>query len=216
MVCFRSGKGKINNMGYQEELNRVLAQKFAGIIAFSGGSSEELESRVKELVEQAVSEFRGLNVAILTGGTKWGVPKYATQKAKDLALPVIGVYPSRGAKYALNNLDFALEVPPRFHDSEWGDETEVFAKLAQGVVMIGGSFGTAIEFSHIMKANERRIKNNIEPVYIAPLSIPGANSFADLVYQFSIKPEMRICIPEIKPSSGHDAASFLIKNLELR
>jgi len=204
-------------MDYQTILKNIEQQGFASIIAFSGGSSEELEVRVNELIEQAMQEISGKNIAILTGGTKWGVPKYATQKAKEKSLPVIGVYPSRGAKYALNNLDYALEIPPRFGESEWGDETEIFTKLAKGVIIIGGGFGTAIEFTHVMKSNEGRIKNKLSPVYVAPVSLmAGDNSFADRAYDFKLSPEMQVCMPAERLTEGREAMNFLLNKLGLK
>ena len=201
-------------MQCRDQLNLVGVKK---IIAFSGGSSEALESKVLEIVEQSMNELKGLPLAILTGGTKWGLPKYATQLAKKYGLPTIGVYPTRGVKYVLNDLDFAVEVDSRYGESEWGDETEIFAKLVDAVEVIGGGAGTLIELSHIFKINDRKLNKNLEPIYIAPVILSGLKSAADIAYDFPVGEHHKIVLPQNKiVDNGQTAAKFLIEKLALR
>jgi len=206
---------------YNQIINPYLEQlKNAGIkkiIAFSGGAEDKLENKVREIVEQSMNELQGLPLAILTGGTIFGLPKYATEFAKKFNFPVIGVYPKRGEKYAIKDLDFALEVEPRYSSSEWGDESEIFAKLADGVEIIGGGAGTMIEISHILKMNDARLKNKKEPVYIAPVRFLEAKSAADMAYQLILKSEQKIFFPEKEIiEDGVYAAQFLANKLGLR
>ena len=76
------------------------------IIAISGGSSaekidwadpeivEKLNKSVSEyvnaVIEGALKKLRDYRIAILTGGTKWGVPEDAIRLAKSYGFPTIG------------------------------------------------------------------------------------------------------------------------------
>ena len=148
-------------------------------------------------------------IAVLCGGTEWGVPKIAAEMAKKFNLPVIGVYPERGKKYALEDLDLSIEIAPRYKNSEWGDESEVLVKLSDAVIIIGGSFGTQIEYSHAMKINEGRIKYGLEPIYLIP--ILGVGGWSENIFSFSIPDELRICFSETRITIGniHEITSFL-------
>lgn len=200
----------------QKVLRELNSRGIKRIIAFSGGADDKLESAVQSVVEQSLDVLCNYPVAILSGGTKWGLPKYASTIAKRKSLPTLGVYPLRGKKHSLGTeLDFPIEIGPRYGSSEWGDESEIFAKLANGVEIIGGGFGTLIEFSHIMKSNEGKIKSGIEPVYIAPVRFPDVNSVADVAYNFCRKPELTTCFPEKEIISGEEAARFLVEKLKL-
>lgn len=208
-------------INYDEEIKQYL-EKLAGqgvkkIIAFSGGADDSLEHKVLKIVEDSMSELKGLPIGVLTGGTVWGLPKYASEIARQNNIPVIGVYPQRGAKYALKNLDFALEVSARYGDSEWGDESEIFAKLANGVEVIGGGAGTLIEFAHIIKANEAKIKSGKSFTYIAPIKLGGIKTTSDVIYEFPIKSDNKIAFPNPEiVEDGKYAATFLIEKLGLR
>jgi len=201
-----------------EFLGNLERQGIKKIIAFSGGADDNLESKVLGVVEQSMDVLSKYPVAILTGGTKWGLPKYASRIAKNKSIPTIGVYPNRGKKYALaEELDFTVEVDPRYGSSEWGDESEIFAKLVNGIEVIGGGFGTLIEFAHVMKSNEAKIKSGVSPVYIAPVRFAEMSSVADVAYNFCRKPELSICLPEKEiVSDGIEAANFLVDKLSLK
>jgi len=176
------------------------------IVAFSGGS-EEKATAVQVIIEDIVNGLVGLPVAILTGGTKWGVPKTAADVARVIGLPVIGVYPERGQKYLLPNLDLAIKIPPRYRESEWGDESEVFVKLSDAIVMLSGSFGTQIEYSHLMKMNERRLKDSAAPVFLVPIS--GIGGWSQLVCELPLTDNARACLPASPIGNGHEAVAFL-------
>jgi predicted Rossmann-fold nucleotide-binding protein len=201
-------------MNYEEVINGYLEalekQGICRVIGFIGGS--DLEDRANEIIDQSLDVLKDYSVAILTGATNFGLPKYATERSKELGLPVIGIYPKRGAKYSLSNLDLAIEVDSRFGDSEWGDSTELVAKIPHGVEVIGGGLGTAIEFSYLMKINEGRISHGKEPIYIS--TIIGLGGVSDSPESFPIKVEvLNSCI--YSSDNGIDAARYLIDKLKL-
>lgn len=207
---------------YDEQVAEVLRQLenqgIEKIIAFSGSVfSPELEERAERIVAESFEVFSGLPIAIQTGGTHFDIQKYAAQRATDLGMPLIGIYPAKGAKYLLKNLDFAIQVEPRYGESEWGDDTEVFAKLPHGVELIGGSLGTLIEFAHIMKINDGRIKQGNSPVYIAPVKLDGARLVANVAYDFPLKQGLRELMPQSPiTEDGRTAAEFLVDKLGLK
>ncbi len=176
------------------------------IIAFSGGSEDKAEA-VEEIITEIVIGLVDLPIAILTGGTKWGVPKTATNVARASGLSVIGVYPERGEKYVLPDLDLAIKIFPRYKESEWGDESEVFVKLSDAVVMLGGSFGTQIEYSHLMKMNERLVKNNTMPVYLVPVS--GIGGWSQMIYDLPMTEDAKSCLPASPIGNGQEVVAFL-------
>ncbi len=195
----------------EEILETLKRQGIEKIIAFLGGS--ELKEGL-EYVDQSLDILKNYSIAVLTGGTSWGLPEYSSISARKAGLPVIGIYPKRGSKYVSKNLDFAVEVESKFGNPEWGDSTEVFVKIPQGAEIIGGGMGTLIEAAYIFKINEGRIKNKIPPIYVAPIS--GIKGVSEQIYDFDIPQEIRkICLPESKISNGFDAAIFLIERLEL-
>ena len=176
------------------------------IVAFSGGSEENAVA-VQEIITEIVQGLVGLPVAILTGGTKWGVPKTAADVAKIGGLPVIGIYPERGQKYLLPDLDLAIRISPRYRESEWGDESEVFIKLSDAVVMLSGSFGTQIEYSHLMKMNERRFKDKATPVFLVPIS--GVGGWSQMICDLPLSESARVCLPAGPIGNGQEAVAFL-------
>lgn len=203
------------------------------VIAFSGGSDTELtgiadddplQNQYKEIwrgVEERVigdclSKLRGYPIAILCGGTQWGVPKTAAQKAKEYNFKTIGIYPLAGKKHALDgdHLDLALCIEPRYADSQWGDESPIFTKIAHAAVVFGGAAGTLIECAHILKINERLIKNGLPPKYIVPIHRSGG--VADGLPFIWAKQAIRVkCMPRYPIETGHQAADFLREKLNL-
>lgn len=113
------------------------------VIGFSGGS-EENEERVTPIVESAIAVLAVYPVAILTGGTTWSVPNIANDAALRAGLSTIGVLPERGQKYLNCQVNLPVVVQPRVPPSEWGDDSEVFAKLVNGMIMIGGGYAAII------------------------------------------------------------------------
>lgn len=202
------------------------------IVAFSGGSDvslegvedEELqknylrveEKKVEDIIDQAIRKFQGCKIAILSGGTKWGVPKTAILKARKYNLKTIGIYPETGEKHALGEdlLDLSICVKPIIGKSYWGDESHIFAKLLDGVIVYGGGAGTLVEMSHLLKMNEVTIKNGTLLKYIVPIS--GTGGVADSISFLWGKVESRDkSMPTKRIFRGIDAADFLIKKLEL-
>ncbi len=201
-------EGKISQM-----FNKLKSKKISKIIAFSGGS--ESGEHANNLARESIDVLKDYHIAILTGGTTWGLSNAVTEYAQALSIPVIGVYPARGKKYTSSHLDFALEVPPKYGESEWGDDSEVFAKLIHGVEIIGGGMGTMIEFAHIMKINETRIKYCTSPIYVAPVRT-GDNTFSDVFHHLPIKPEIKIiCMPALPFTDGKSAANYIIEKVGL-
>ncbi|OGG47629.1 hypothetical protein A3D66_01310 [Candidatus Kaiserbacteria bacterium RIFCSPHIGHO2_02_FULL_50_9] len=201
-------------------------------IAFSGGSDdrpEGIEDRVLEaslaealqkkeryIIAQAIERLQGYRIAILCGGTKWGVPNTAAQEAKRVGLTTIGVYPFTGKKHALGPdfLDLRICVEPEFGVSRWGDESSIYAKLLDGVVVYGGSAGTLVEVAHILKMNEAMIDKNETPKLIVPIS--GTGGVAEGLPFIWGKPRVRsVSIPLEKITSGSRAAELLIDRLNL-
>ncbi|PIN93574.1 hypothetical protein COU54_02755 [Candidatus Pacearchaeota archaeon CG10_big_fil_rev_8_21_14_0_10_31_24] len=133
-----------------------------------------------------------------------------------------------------------MEIPPRYGFSEWGDESEIFGKLVNGVILIEGGMGTAIEFSHIMKINEARIKNSNTLIYVSPINtrlnisedisycladkpeVERFNwreslTFEDLVGTMPVKSNVRsACLPNYEITTGSEAAKYLVEKLGLR
>ncbi|MDP3882344.1 MAG: hypothetical protein Q8Q31_05700 [Nanoarchaeota archaeon] len=198
-------------------LEALSRQRVEKIIAFSGGS--ECNGSAEVLAEESLALLKDYRIAIVNGGTAWGLSKYTTQSARRLGIPVIGVYPTRGERYAIKDLDFALEVEPRFGDSEWGDATEIFSKLVHGAEVIEGGLCTAVEFAYLMKVNVGRISHNQEPVYVVPImseSNPRLNTVANMAHLFPIKKEVAVaCMPDFEVYNGRAAAEYLVRKLKL-
>ena len=163
-------------------------------IAFSGGaetklhqlahdrSSESIElqkayskiqiDRIERLVQEFLQKFAGLEskIAIMTGGTKGGVPEIVSRTAKKQGFKTIGIYPEIGCKHFLGEdiIDIPLCITSTYQDckqsthwetpSYWGDESSVFAKTLDTVVVIGGSAGTVIEMAYVLKMNGAILK----------------------------------------------------------
>jgi predicted Rossmann-fold nucleotide-binding protein len=176
-----------------EQIKQQHRIKFT--IAFSGGaetklhqlahddSPESLElqkayskiqtTRIEKLVQEFLQKFTGLEhcIAILTGGTKGGVPGIVSRTAKNQGFKTIGIYPEIGCKHFLGDdiIDIPLCITSTYQDckqstqwetsSSWGDESSVFAKTLDAVVVIGGSAGTLIEMAYVLKMNDRILKD---------------------------------------------------------
>ncbi|MCA9459627.1 MAG: hypothetical protein KC550_03700 [Nanoarchaeota archaeon] len=183
------------------------------VISFSGGSDKK-EEDVRNIIESSLNQLKIYNVAILSGGTTWGVPRFATQIAKENNLKTIGVLPSRGIKNKIPNLDLELIIEAKIMNSDYGDESEVFSKISNGIITIGGSNGTAIEFYHAMKINDRRIRDGEEPIYIAPIAT--IEGFSSEIYKLNSIKNKDLILPKRKLFDGDTAARYLIEKLNLR
>lgn len=204
------------------------------IIAFSGGADSELNGVSKDdplqkqhqeyaaaletrFIGEAIRKFQGFRIAILTGGTRWGVPNTATIEAKKCHLQTIGVFPLTGKKHALGNdiLDLSICVEPFSGESRWGDESSVFTNLLDGVIVYGGGAGTLIECAHILKINEALLKSGTDFLkYIVPIA--GTGGVADGLPFVWAKPEVRSrCMPNERVTNGDRAAEIIIEQLNL-
>ena len=75
-----------------------------------------------------------------------------------------------------------------------------------------------IEFSHIMKMNEARVKEGLQCVYVAPVVSSNSKSkeLADLIDILPVKTEViKQSLPKQKYYNGRDAAIFLIDKLKI-
>lgn len=202
------------------------------IVAFSGGSDDRLEGVTDEVIQnnyreimqqkeefildQAIRKFQGCRIAILSGGTKWGIPKTAILKARRYGLKTIGIYPFIGINHALDEdlLDLSISVNSIYGDSCWGDESSIFTKLLDGVIVYGGGAGTLVEMAHLLKMNEILIKRGSVLKYIVPIS--GSGGIADSLSFMWSKIEIRDkAMPPKRIFSGAEAADFLIDKLDL-
>lgn len=198
------------------------------VVAFSGGADRGLgpdvepeavrfmEARMEREVAAAVNYLKSYHIAVLTGGTKFGVPAVAATAAKRAGLGTIGVFPWIGVKHALTSdiIDLQICVEPRFGESCWGDESAVFAKMLDGVIVYGGGAGTLVEAAHLLKINEHRLKHEQRPKFIVPIGRSGGT--ADTLPYFPAKVEVRAaCMPQTPISSGLQAAAELERRLNL-
>lgn len=183
---------------------------FQKVVAVVGSSKEGGLSSLRELLSLAFGSLKQEKgkFAVLTGGTKGGVPQLALQVAKDLELPTMGIYPEKGERYVLHHLlDFSLAVPsPVYGNVVWGSETSVLVSFPDIVILAGGEWGTNLEVATIMKDNVNRIKRGVKPITL--IVIKDTGGLADGLEQL----EKYITVPEgvIKKVDNADA---LVKTL---
>jgi hypothetical protein len=184
---------------------------------------------VASLVRDTLEGLLDYRIAVLTGGTAWGVPRIATQVARELGFPTIGVFPSTAATKQKNmlpdgQLSLAICVHPIFGESEWGDESSVYTALLDAVAVIGGGAGTMVETAHILKTNEKRKpvrdiltssqrddsreKLRSRPKVILPMN--GTGGTAEKLAFFPGKPEtMAYTIPPLPFPNGKAVTDYL-------
>ncbi|MBK8965285.1 MAG: histidine--tRNA ligase [Lewinellaceae bacterium] len=202
----------------------ILIQEFkrshaiVKIIAFSGGSKEKPEE-VNMIIEECLRKLKQFNIAILTGGSKGGIPEFATRIAKSFDMHIIGILPLTGKKSALPALDFDIQifVPPIYENqSFWSDESALFASLCDAIVVIGGSSGTLIEVAHAMKINEKLTQGESSrlPIHIVP--VLGVSGVSEILYFLPFKDEVKKqVLPFERIFTGIQAADYLINKLDL-
>lgn len=172
--------------------------------------SKAKKEYVAGIVREILLPLRGYLIAVLTGGTAWGVPSIATEVAKELGFPTIGVYPLAASLKKENMLpeswlDLAVCVHPMIGSSQWGDEAAAYTKLLDAVIIIGGGAGTMVEVAHLLKQNEKKglTTKHIVPIY-------GTGGTADKVSFFPGKPEtMARCVPPHPIVTGSEACEYL-------
>lgn len=155
------------------------------IVAISGGADGVNEAIAKGIIRGICSELilNDAPVAILSGGTRGGIPEMVLRVAKEYELPTLAVFP-RKARIDRNVLaeliDLPIEgVPPSLGDPTFGTETPTFAQIPDIAVVIGGGFGTLIEVACMMKQNQARFRKGKPPIYIIP--ILNTTGTADLI-----------------------------------
>jgi predicted Rossmann-fold nucleotide-binding protein len=215
------------------------------VVAFSGGAisappgfgddvKKAMESAAKIFEESVIQEtlerlcpYAG-KLAILTGGTVYGVPGTASRIAKSLGFKTIGIFPETGHDKALGNDvldlricvdirdDFECSTPEECSKfrSDWGDESAYFCKTLDSAVVFGGRAGTLVEVAHLLKMNERRKKYKQPPKFIVPIMASGG--MGDIAPVLPADPDVRAwCLPSEVVRSGHKAAELLEEKLHL-
>lgn len=202
---------------YRQEVE-VLVKDFMArfgvnlIVSISGSAEKHSESIAKMHVYQLVEGLKHEACAILTGGTKDGVPELGVKAAKEYHLPTIGVFPAAGRKYALlEDLDLAIQsLPPSLGPAGFGTETPSFANLPDFAVVIGGGQGTLIEIATMLKLNTKRIRDAL-PIVICPIHNSGG--VADLVPSLvKLTPEIDACLPKQQFNTGAEIAQYIRNN----
>ncbi len=203
------------------------------IIGISGGSDDKLtgipdndplqvqhaafrDGFCERVLRDTLMPLRGYQVAILTGGTMWGVPKMAAEIAKQYGFKTIGVLPKAGERHALPRemLDLQIVVEPLIGESVWGDEGPVWTSLVDGLVVIGGGAGTLTELAHVIKLNEGRCKRGDRPKFMVP--VHGLGGVAEQLHRLWAKPAIRdLSMPREPVHKGSEAAQMLIQALDL-
>lgn len=162
--------------------------------------------------------------AIQTGGTQGGVPEIGTLLAKERSLPTIGVYPGAVRKYALeDSADLVIETPDILYGrTSFGSETPTFVNLLDGAVVLGGSYGTRVEVSTILRTNKsrqdalRRSPGDAtlpRPIYLAPIN--GTGRVAEELVGMPLYEDVGDCFPTPRGhiTSGLGAAAFINQKL---
>lgn len=182
------------------------AQSNSSVKRLLGGANE---GYVASIIRDVLLPLRGYRLAVLMGGTSWGVPHSAAQIAKEFGFPTIGVFPLTAREKDIvlkdNLLDLRICVHPFIGASRWGDESFIFTKLLDAVIVIGGGAGTFVEVAHLLKCNE---KSNAVIKYIVPIA--GTGGTAEKIPYFPGKPAvMARCIPSTLPTNGAQACRCL-------
>ncbi len=203
------------------------------IVAFAGGSNskgdhlsdeetrkafQNYQSRfTRQVLWEACAALKSYPVAILTGGTKDGVPEIGAKAAKDSGLKTIGIFPSVAKEDSiLADLDIAFRVGPFYKSGNWGDESPFWSSVCDAVIVLGGASGTLIEMAHIMKINEgvakTRAKNpdsDIKFKHIVP--VHGLGGVAEQIQFVWAMHEVRdACMPKDIIKNGQGAAQYIL------
>jgi predicted Rossmann-fold nucleotide-binding protein len=203
------------------------------VIAFSGGAESTLpglpekdalqtqyatfqQSRDERLVADALDMLQHYRVAVLTGGTRFGFPLTAMKAAQERNLKTIGVYPeyARQKGHVVEGLDLSICIESLIGSSQFGDESSVFAKLLDAVIVCAGGAGTLIEISHILKMNEMLVKQQ-QPVKLV-VPIHGTGRVADgLPFLWGKQEIKNACMPSKPVYTGFEAAKFIESRIDL-
>ncbi|MCK5026426.1 MAG: hypothetical protein KAS15_07540 [Nanoarchaeota archaeon] len=199
----------MRNENYDKIVKDFLRKNYIQhVISFSGGYRDN-KDQARKNIEQSMKVYQGHPVAILTGGTEWNIPGDATAIAKDYGLPVIGVLPEIGGKHKVKAMDLELVIPPLYAQSEWCDESQLFAKISDGIELIGGGPGAGVEIFQAMKISLDRVYGRKTPIFIAPIT--GFGGIEEVLYK-------SLCVnskfmPEKPFQDGTAAANYLLEKL---
>lgn len=193
-----SGGALINTKGIPQEVASVYVKN--------------VDDRIRAILLDCLHRFKSFGVAIMTSGTRDGVPRIATEVSRELGLKIVFLYPERAKKYRLDlEPDLDLVIGPIVGESQWGDDSPLFAQLLDGVVVIGGNTGTLIECGHVFKINESLVGHNKTPKYLVP--IRGFGGVAEILPHFCFREEVRrVCMPGETIETGEAAGKFLFEH----
>lgn len=165
------------------------------------------------VVRELIRGLAGYPIAVGCGGTKGGVPELVAKYGHEYKVRVIGVMPDRGSHKAADGLSLRVVVPPQQGaESCWGDESPVWAGMADAVCFVGGSAGSLVEFALLAKRNEMRLDRQQAPVHIT--SIHGTGGLADEIHRLPMPSSVRrLALPAIPLRSGTAVAEYLINSL---
>ncbi len=200
-------------------ISTIIAVSGGALVSTEGMPEEvalayvkSVDDRIRIVLSDCLSKFQNFGVAILTSGTRDGVPCIAVEVARELGLRVMFLYPRRAEKYKLDlEPDLRIVIDPIVGESQWGDDSPLFAQLLDGVVIIGGNTGTLTECGHIFKINESLVGHNKKPKFMAP--IRGFGGVAEILPHFCFREEVRrACMPDENIWTGEAAGRFLFEH----
>lgn len=181
-------------------------------------SIKEQSYKIKEkIIDAIMMRLRDYDVAILTWGTNWDIPEIATRLARKYNLPTIWVLPKRWEKDSLaqkNLLNVEVVVDSPYSESQYGDESSIYAKLADAMFVLGGWAWTLIEFAHIMKMNESLYKKQGYVKKIVP--IHGIWWLSEVIHHIPWNDQIKeLALPKTTIHNGKDAFELLKNELSL-
>ncbi|PSG99183.1 MAG: hypothetical protein BRC29_03590 [Nanohaloarchaea archaeon SW_7_43_1] len=189
-------------MSQWSEVNQFLDRPEVDNAIWFIGGADCSEANVGKILDEAMQQFEEESIGVVTGGTEEGLPEIAARRAKEYGIPTLGVYPERGEKYFLEEVnDHGVIVSPSYGESTWGDESEVGAKIADGVIVFGGSEGTMAEYS---------LSQKDDSAYA--VAIKGTGGLADDLHNMNIYSESDYT-PDSDIQNGREAAKFILNNL---
>lgn len=214
-----------------KEVQSILG--FKKIIAFSGWwqftkinfEDENIQKRVKELsnqikekiVRDIMLRLRDYDVAVLTWWTNWDIPEIATRIAREYNLPTIWVLPRRWEKdslWKINLLNVEIVVDSSYSNSQYWDESSIFAKLSDGMFVIWWWAWTLVEFSHVMKINEALKKYSWYVKKIVPIN--GVWGLSEILHHIPWNDEIKeLSLPKTTIYNWEDAFAWMKKELDL-
>jgi predicted Rossmann-fold nucleotide-binding protein len=193
------------------------------IVAFIGDSSTDgpLAERNTTLIDDF---YRNLpkreHFAVQTGSTQGGIPELATTLAHSYGIPTIGVLPEATMPYLLDQpADLIISTPDLlFGRTSFGSETPTFINTIDGLIVIGGGYGTRVEVSTMLRVNKsradaRRRNNSLTPAPIYACPISGTGRTADELATMTLYEDAGDCLPARAITTGAEAASYIATKL---